>query len=105
MRPGAGEGDMATDETASPQRSIEPELEAVKQALAAREAENRSLRQLLDARTAELGVRDTEFGEKIDHQSATIDVLKAMSASPDDPQPVFEQIVRRSRELCEANAA
>ena len=32
------------------------------------------------ARTAELAARNSEFGERIEHQSATIDVLKAMSA-------------------------
>jgi hypothetical protein len=63
---------MATDETAKPQRPIEPELEAVKQALAEREAENRSLRQTLDARTAELAVRNSAYSEQIDHQAATI---------------------------------
>ena len=33
-----------------------------------------------------------EFGERIEHQAATIDVLKVMSASPGDPQPVFDLI-------------
>jgi hypothetical protein len=30
--------------------------------------------------------------ERIDHQAATIDVLKEMSASPGDAQPVFDLI-------------
>ena len=38
----------------------------------------------LQARTAALAERNSEYGERIEHQSATIDVLKAMSASPDD---------------------
>ena len=38
--------------------------------------------------------RNSEYGERIEHQAATIDVLKAMSASPGDPQPVFDLIVR-----------
>jgi hypothetical protein len=50
-------------------------------------------RQLDECRT-KLAARDSEFGERIEHQSATIDVLKAMSASPGDPQPVFDLIVR-----------
>jgi len=37
--------------------------------------------------------------------SAPIDVLKATSASPGDPQPVFDLIVRRARELCDTNTA
>ena len=44
------------------------------------------LRRQLGERTAELAARNSEFGERIEHQSATIDVLKAMSASPGDPQ-------------------
>ena len=51
------------------------------------------LRQRLDACRAELAARNSEFGERIEHQSATIDVLKAMSASPGDPQPVFDLIL------------
>ncbi len=58
------------------------------------------LRRQLDECRAELAARNSEFGERIEHQSATIDVLKAMSASPGDPQPVFDLIVRRARDLC-----
>ena len=53
-------------------------------------------------RDAALAQRNTEYGERIEHQSATIDVLKAMSASPGDPQPVFDLIVHRARDLCDA---
>jgi GAF domain-containing protein len=59
----------------------------------------------LRARTAELAERNAEYGERIEHQSATIDVLKAMSASPGDAQPVFDLIVRRSAHLCNAPTA
>ena len=55
--------------------------------------------------TAALAQRNSEFGERIDHQAATLGVLKAMSASPGDPQPVFDLIVRRARDLCNAAAA
>ena len=54
----------------------------------------------LQERTAALAQRNSEYGERIEHQSATIDVLKAMSASPGDTQPVFDLIVRRAQELC-----
>ena len=74
------------------------------------------LRQRLDERTAErdaalareamlaeaLATRNTEFGERIEQQSATIDVLKVMSASPGDPQPVFDLIAGRARAFCQA---
>ena len=32
-------------------------------------------------------------------------MLKAMSASPGDPQPVFDLIVERARELCNGYGA
>ena len=54
---------------------------------------------------AALAQRNSEFGERIEHQAATIDVLKAMSASPGDPQPVFDLIVERARDLCDAYGA
>ena len=57
----------------------------------------------LQERTAALALRNSEYGERIEQQSATIDVLKAMSASPGDAQPVFELIVRRAREFCGAS--
>ena len=56
----------------------------------------------LQERTAELAERNDAFAERIDHQSATIDVLKEMSGSPGDAQPVLELIARRARELCDA---
>ena len=71
-------------------------------AVADLQRDNAELRRQLDACRAELAVRNSEFGERIEQQSATIDVLKAMSASPGDPQPVFDLIVRRARDLCNA---
>ena len=59
----------------------------------------------LQERTAALAQRNSEFGERIEQQSATIDVLKVMSRTPDDTQPVFDQIVRRAKELCNSNTA
>ena len=59
------------------------------------------LQQQLDECRSELATRNSEYGERIEHQSATIDVLKAMSASPGNPQPVFDLIVRRAQELCD----
>jgi signal transduction histidine kinase len=59
----------------------------------------------LRERTAELAERNEAFAERIDHQAATIDVLKAMSASPGDPQPVFELIAERARQVCNAPSA
>jgi hypothetical protein len=66
---------------------------------------NADLRQRLDERTAELATRNSEYGERIEQQSATIDVLQVMSASPGDPQPVFDLIVERARDLCDGYGA
>ncbi len=67
--------------------------------------ENARLLGELRERTDELAARNSEYGERIEHQSATIDVLKVMSASPGDPQPVFDLIARRARELCNTTTA
>src|ERR1700757_3897724 len=71
-------------------------------AVADLQRDNAELQRQLDECRTKLAARDSEFGERIEHQSATIDVLKAMSASPGDPQPVFDLIVRRARDLCNA---
>ena len=66
--------------------------------------ENARLVDDLRARTAELAQRNDAYGEQVVHQSATIDVLKTMSASPADPQPVFALIAERAREICEGDS-
>jgi hypothetical protein len=66
--------------------------------------ENARLLTELRQRTEELAQRNSEYGERIEHQSATIDVLKAMSSTPDDTQPVFDLITRRAQELCNSPA-
>src|ERR1700730_16314777 len=57
------------------------------------------LQRHLDECRAELAARNSEYGERIEHQSATVYVLKAMWAWPADPQPVFGLIVERARDL------
>src|ERR1043165_7766877 len=58
-------------------------------------------RKLEDCR-AELAARTSAYGERIAYQAAANDVLKVMSASPGDPQPVFDLISVRARDLCDA---
>ena len=67
--------------------------------------ENARLLSELRQRTEKLAGRNSEYGERIEQQSATIDVLKVMSASPDDARPVFELIVERARVFCDADNA
>ena len=59
----------------------------------------------MQERTAALAQRNSEFGERIEQQAATIDVLKVMSSTPDDTQPVFDQISKRAQELCNSTSA
>jgi hypothetical protein len=67
--------------------------------------EKAALAEELATRDAALAQRNSEFGERIDHQAATLDVLRAMSASPGDAQPVFDLIVRHASELCNVPSA
>ena len=85
-----------TDAITDPQSIIA----ALQQRLDAALSEKAALAAELAARTAELATRNSDYGERIAQQAATIDVLKVMSASPGDPQPVFDLIVRRATELC-----
>jgi two-component system, NtrC family, sensor kinase len=75
-------------------------IAALQRRLDAALLEKAALAEGLAAQTVELAERKSEFGERIAQQAATIDVLKVMSASPGDPQPVFDLIVRRATELC-----
>ena len=94
------------DDTTTDLHAVIAALRAERDAALAREAAlaEELAAQARATRTAELADRNTEFGERIEHQAATIDVLKAMSASPGDAQPVFDLIVRRAAELCNAQS-
>jgi two-component system NtrC family sensor kinase len=67
--------------------------------------ENARLLTELRERTDELARRNSEYSERIDQQTATINVLEAMSASSGDAQPVFQVIVERARAFCNADNA
>jgi hypothetical protein len=53
---------------------------------------NAELQRQLEESRAELARRNGEYDERIEQQSDTIDVLKVTSATPGDPQPVFDLI-------------
>src|SRR3981081_812696 len=61
-----------------------------------------ALQRKLGESRAELAARNSAYSERIAYQAAANDVLKVMSASPGDPQPVFDLIVERARDLCDA---
>jgi GAF domain-containing protein/nitrogen-specific signal transduction histidine kinase len=86
-------GQMVTppDETTADLRAV---IATLRQQLAESVAER-------DAAVARDTKRDSDYAERAAHQGATVEVLQAMAASPGDPKPVFELIVRRARDLCD----
>ena len=66
---------------------------------------NAALQRHLAERDAELAARDADNRALVARQEASAEVLRTISASPDDPQPAFELIARRARELCNATQA
>jgi signal transduction histidine kinase len=53
----------------------------------------------------ELGERNRDLTEALDQQTATSEILRVISQSPTDVQPVFDAIARNARRLCETSSA
>jgi GAF domain-containing protein len=68
-------------------------------------ASKRAVRRRSNGDAGLLQRREAELAAMAARQAATLEILKTISASPDDPQPVFELIARRARELCGAAQA
>src|SRR5262245_23855810 len=50
---------------------------------------------------AQLQTRDRELAAAQEQQAATAEILKVISSSPSDVQPVFDAIVRSAVQLCD----
>ena len=64
--------------------------------------ENARLLNELRQRTTDLTERTTELTEALEQQTATSEVLRVISSSPGDLQPVFEAMLEKAVRICDA---
>ena len=53
----------------------------------------------------ELRTKNSDLMESLDQQTATSEILRVISRSPTDVQPVFDAIARNARRLCDTSSA
>jgi GAF domain-containing protein/DNA-binding response OmpR family regulator len=53
----------------------------------------------------ELQAKNADLTEALEQQTATSEILRVISSSPTDVQPVFDTIAQNARQLCEAGSA
>src|SRR4029077_20389019 len=51
---------------------------------------------------SELQAKNADLTEALEQQTATANILRVISSSPTDVQPVFDTIVRIAKQLCNA---
>src|SRR4030095_10860424 len=62
-----------------------------------------NLEQKVEARTRELGDANAGLTETLEQQTATSEILRVISSSPNAAQPVSDAIVQSARRLCDAS--
>jgi hypothetical protein len=65
-------------------------------------AEVEALRSALERESAQRARVEEKLTEAVDQRAATSEILRVISTSPADAQPVFEAIVRNAARLCDA---
>src|SRR5262249_4399992 len=63
------------------------------------------LEQKVEARTRELAEANRDLTEALEQQTATSEILRIISSSPTDVQPVLDALVKSAVRFCAANDA